>query len=160
MAATETEGIEIRRTTPLPKLQISLALLIFHAEPVTATVIYPFIPAFVRRTGITNGDEKKTGYYAGIIESLFFASECLSVFHWGRASDRIGRRPILLLGPLGLTLAMLGFGLSRTFWQLVLFRCAQGAFNGNIGVVRTLVAEIGVKRVKKIHFENRLVTIR
>ncbi|KAG7090162.1 hypothetical protein E1B28_011770 [Marasmius oreades] len=142
MATTETEGTEIRRTTPLPKLQISLALLIFHAEPVTATVIYPFIPAFVRRTGITKGDEKKTGYYAGIIESLFFISECLSVFHWGRASDRIGRRPILLLGPLGLTFAMLAFGLSRTFWQLVLFRCAQGVFNGNIGVVRTFIAEI------------------
>ncbi|KAG7090170.1 hypothetical protein E1B28_011777 [Marasmius oreades] len=37
---------------------------------------------------------------------------------------------------------MLAFGLSKTFWQLVLSRCAQGVFNGNIGVVRTLVAEI------------------
>lgn len=62
-----TDSTERRKTTPLPKVQITLTLLIFHAEPVTATVIYPFIPEFVRRTGITNGDEKKTGYYAGII---------------------------------------------------------------------------------------------
>ncbi|KAG7090160.1 hypothetical protein E1B28_011768 [Marasmius oreades] len=130
------------RTTPLPKLQTALALLISHAEPVTATVIYPFIPAFVRRTGITNGDEKKTGHYAGIIESLFFISECLCVFHWGRASDRLGRRPILLIGPLGLAIATFGFGLSTSFWQLVVFRCIQGVFNGNIGVVKTLLAEI------------------
>ncbi|KAJ8077589.1 hypothetical protein PM082_002021 [Marasmius tenuissimus] len=138
----ETESIERRKTTPLPKLQFTLALLVFHAEPVTATVIYPFIPEFVRRTGITNGDEKKTGYYAGIIESLFFITECLSVYHWGRASDRIGRRPILLIGPLGLAISMLGFGLSKAFWQLVIFRCAQGIFNGNLGAVKTMVAEI------------------
>ena len=62
-----TEMAERRKTTPLPKLQITLALLILHAEPVAATVIFPFIPEFIRRTGITNGDEKKTGYYAGII---------------------------------------------------------------------------------------------
>ncbi|KAF9262451.1 MFS general substrate transporter [Marasmius fiardii PR-910] len=142
MTTMESEGTERRRTTPLPKLQMTLALLIIHAEPVTATVIYPFIPAFVRRTGITKGDEKKTGYYAGIIESLFFMSECLSVVQWGRASDKIGRRPILLLGPLGLTIAMLAFGLSKTFWQLVVARCAQGVFNGNLGAVRTLVVEI------------------
>ncbi|EEB91216.1 hypothetical protein MPER_10459 [Moniliophthora perniciosa FA553] len=55
------------RTTPLPKLQIILVLLIISTEPITATVIYPFIPEFIRLTGITNGDEKRTGYYAGVI---------------------------------------------------------------------------------------------
>ncbi|KAI3605734.1 major facilitator superfamily multidrug-dha1 sub-family [Moniliophthora roreri] len=130
------------RTTPLPKLQIILVLLIISTEPITATVIYPFIPEFIRLTGITNGDEKRTGYYAGVIESMFFVTECLVVFHWGRASDKMGRRPILLLGPLGLAFAMLGFGLSKTFWQMLFFRCWQGMANGNIGVVKTLVAEI------------------
>ena len=49
------------------------------------------------------------------------------------ASDRFGRRPTLLLGPLGLALALLGFGMSSQFWCLVFFRWFQGAFNGNIG---------------------------
>ncbi|THU78760.1 MFS general substrate transporter [Dendrothele bispora CBS 962.96] len=128
--------------TPLPKLQLALTLLVQSTEPITATVIYPFIPEFVKSTGIIKGDETKTGYYAGVIESCFFISEALVCVYWGRASDVIGRRPILLLGPLGLTLAMLGFGLSKTFWSLVLFRCFQGTFNGNIGVGKTLMMEI------------------
>ncbi|KAK1226809.1 hypothetical protein PQX77_010216 [Marasmius sp. AFHP31] len=69
--------------TPLPKLQITLTLLIQASEPITAQVIYPFIPEFIKRTGITGGDESKIGYYAGIIESLFFLSESLIVTHWG-----------------------------------------------------------------------------
>ncbi|KAJ7585665.1 major facilitator superfamily multidrug-resistance, DHA1 sub-family [Mycena floridula] len=131
-----------KKQTPLPMFQLSVVFLLQFAEPITATVIYPFIPQFVRSTGITQGDEAKVGYYAGIIESVFFLSEGLSVYHWARASDRFGRKSVLLFGPLGLTLAMLGFGLSKAFWSLVVFRCAQGVFNGNIGISGTVVAEI------------------
>ncbi|KAL0569625.1 hypothetical protein V5O48_012334 [Marasmius crinis-equi] len=129
---------ERRRTTPLPRLQTTLALLIAQAEPVTAHVIYPFVPALVLRVGITNGDEKKTGYYAGIIESLFFVTECLTVYHWGRLSDKIGRWPVLLIGPLGLTLAMLGFGLSKTFFESTILTPLPPPSSG---VVKTLVAD-------------------
>jgi len=52
---------------PLPLSQLISVFLIQGAEPVTATVIYPFINQFIRDTGITKGDEAKTGYYAGII---------------------------------------------------------------------------------------------
>ncbi|KAJ6470245.1 major facilitator superfamily domain-containing protein [Mycena vitilis] len=128
--------------TPLPKLQLTIAVLIQAAEALSATVIFPFVPQFVRDTGITGGDERKTGYWAGVLESVFFVAEFLSVYSWGRASDRFGRRPILLLGPFGLAISLVGFGWSKTFTSLVVFRCAQGVFNGNIGVVKTVMAEI------------------
>ena len=56
-----------KKPTPLPKFQIFIVLLKQLAEPIAAWVIYPFINQFVRETGITSGDERKTGYYAGII---------------------------------------------------------------------------------------------
>ena len=75
-------------------------------------------------------------------ESLFFLAESATVFHWGRASDRFGRKPILLLGPLGLSFMTLAFGLSSNFWMLVVFRCLQGMFNGNIGKSSDLVRHV------------------
>ena len=114
----------------------------------------------VRETGITGGDEAKTGYYAGFIvsnlpiydcyrpknviiqESIFFAAEALSVLQWGRISDRIGRKPPLVFGTLGLAAAIVSFGLSKTFWPLVFSRCVQGVFNGNIGITKAVMAEI------------------
>ncbi|KAJ6608660.1 major facilitator superfamily domain-containing protein [Mycena sp. CBHHK59/15] len=132
----------IRKRTPIPKFQVFILLAVQFAEPITALVIYPFVVQFVRDTGITQGDETKTGFYAGLLESTFFLAESLTVFQFGRLSDIYGRRPILLLGPLGLGISMLGFGLSGTFWSLMIFRCAQGAFNGNIGVSKTVMNEI------------------
>lgn len=53
--------------TPLPKLQLFSVSMIQLAEPITALVIYPFINQFIRETGITKGDDRKSGYYAGIV---------------------------------------------------------------------------------------------
>ena len=55
------------KPTPLPKQQIFILLLTLFSEPITGLVIYPFINQFVRKTGVTQGDEHKTGYYAGIV---------------------------------------------------------------------------------------------
>ncbi|KAJ6557545.1 major facilitator superfamily multidrug-resistance, DHA1 sub-family [Mycena capillaripes] len=141
---SQNEGgtpVPIKRT-PIPKFQLFILLLIQFAEPVTGLVIYPFVVQFVRDTGITGGDETKTGFYAGLLESSFFLTESLTVYQFGRLSDKYGRRPVLLCAPLGLGLSMLGFGLSRTFWMLLCLRCIQGAFNGNIGVAKTVMNEI------------------
>ncbi|KAH7920401.1 MFS transporter [Leucogyrophana mollusca] len=128
--------------TPLPKVQISILLMVGLIEPVSAQCIYPFINQLVRELDITGGDERKVGYYAGLIESLFFATQALTILQWSRVSDHIGRKPVLLLGVFGLGLSMLCFGLSRTFWGLVLSRCITGALNGNIGVMKSMMGEL------------------
>lgn len=51
--------------TPLPKLQLFILFYIQLAEPIASTVIYPFVNQLVRQTGVTKGDERKTGYFAG-----------------------------------------------------------------------------------------------
>lgn len=63
---------DFEKPTPLPIFELLSVFLIQLSEPITATVIYPFINELVGRTGITNGDEKKTGYYAGVIVNTKF----------------------------------------------------------------------------------------
>ena len=65
-AQLENAGEE-RDITPLPWGQILIVLLIQFAEPITGIVIFPFINQFVRETGVTGGDETRTGYFAGMI---------------------------------------------------------------------------------------------
>ncbi|KAJ7587016.1 major facilitator superfamily domain-containing protein [Mycena floridula] len=132
-----------KKRTPSPKFQLFVVYLVQFSEPITTMVVYPSIPQFVRNTGITRGDEANTDVMLVLsCLSLIYLSECLSVYPWARASDRFGRKPVLLLGPLGLTIAMLGFGLSKAFWSLVVFRCAQGMFIRNMVISKTVVAEV------------------
>ncbi|KZP23886.1 MFS general substrate transporter, partial [Athelia psychrophila] len=127
--------------SPLPKMQIFTLMYISFGEPLAATVIDPFIVQLVRETGITGGIEARTGYYAGAIESLFYAAEGLTVLQWGRASDRIGRKPPLVFGTLGLAAAVTSFGFSNSYWPLIASRFMQGVFNGNIGITKCVLAE-------------------
>ncbi|KAJ3983658.1 major facilitator superfamily domain-containing protein [Lentinula detonsa] len=133
-----------RRTTPtpLPKVQISILMLLQICEPITSQSIYPYINQLISELDITGGDERKVGYYAGLIESLFFVTEAMTVFQWSRASDHIGRKPILLIGLAGSMISMLLFGLSKTFWALVISRCLTGLLNGNIGVMKSTIGDL------------------
>ncbi|EGN99358.1 hypothetical protein SERLA73DRAFT_108813 [Serpula lacrymans var. lacrymans S7.3] len=131
-----------KQRTPLPKLQIGILLLLQLAEPLASQSIYPFINQLIRELGVTGGDESKVGYYAGLIESLFFVTQALTVLQWNRLSDRIGRKPVILIGLFGLGLSMVCFGLSRTFWTLVVSRCICGMLNGNSGVMKSMMGEL------------------
>ncbi|KAH9926833.1 MFS general substrate transporter [Amylocystis lapponica] len=131
-----------RAPTPLPWAQLSILLILQLAEPFTSQVINPFAPDLIRNIGITGGDEAKVGYYVGMMQSLFFATQAVTVLHWSRISDHVGRRPVIMTGLLGLSMSMYCFGLSRTFWGLVFSRMLNGALNGNIGVLKSMIAEI------------------
>lgn len=61
---------------------------------------------------------------------------------WGRVSDKIGRKPILLGGLAGTLISMLAFGFAKSFPVALLARAAGGFLNGNIGVIQTTVAEM------------------
>ncbi|KAH6909202.1 major facilitator superfamily domain-containing protein [Coprinopsis sp. MPI-PUGE-AT-0042] len=136
------DGAVKERRTPLPKLQIAIVIFLQIGEPLSSQSIYPYINQLIRELDITGGDDRKVGYYAGFIESLFFATEAMTVLHWGRLSDRFGRKPVLLFGLLGSMISILCFGLSRTYWALILSRCLTGLLNGNIGVMKSTMGDL------------------
>lgn len=63
---------------------------------------------------------------------MFSLTQMALMIQWGRAADRIGRKPILVLSLIGVAIATSIFGLSQTIWQMVLFRCCAGLFSGSV----------------------------
>ena len=65
-------------------------------------------------------------------ESTFSLTQMLLMISWGRAADRIGRKPVLVFSLTGVSIATALFGLSKAIWQMVLLRCCAGVFAGTI----------------------------
>jgi DHA1 family tetracycline resistance protein-like MFS transporter len=61
---------------------------------------------------------------------------------WGRLSDRIGRRPVLLVGLFGSALSYLAFGLAGSLTVLFIARAASGVMGANIGVAQAYIADV------------------
>ncbi|CAE6425043.1 unnamed protein product [Rhizoctonia solani] len=141
-ARRQSKDEEPKEPTPLPMKQIAILLLMQLSEPLGYTVIYPFVAQLVNESGITGGDGSKIGYYAGMIESIFFLTESMFTLQYGRISDRIGRRPVLMFGLFGQAISIFSVGLSKRFWQLVFSRALSGALNGNAAVAKSMVVEL------------------
>lgn len=92
--------------------------------------------------------EKDVGFYAGIIEGLFSVTQMFLMLFWGWLSDRIGRKPVLVLSELGMTFGIAAFGFSRNMWQMVVFRCAAGFFAGSLVTIRTMLSENSTPRTQ------------
>ncbi|KAG2038142.1 hypothetical protein BDR03DRAFT_315422 [Suillus americanus] len=105
--------------TPLPWNQFWIILFLQVSEPLSFQTIAPFIPQLVRDIGVTHGDESQVGHYVGILESSYNAAHVLTIFHWSQLSDHIGRKPVILIALLAMSVSMLSFGLSKTFIGLV-----------------------------------------
>jgi MFS family permease len=65
--------------------------------------------------------------------------------YWGGLSDRIGRKPVLLVGCAGTMLSMIMVGFSSNIWFALFGRAFGGFLNGNIGVIQTMVGELVTK---------------
>jgi MFS family permease len=61
---------------------------------------------------------------------------------WGRFSDRYGRKPAILIGLTSTAISLLIWGFSTNLPMAIAARAFAGAANGNVGILRTTVAEL------------------
>lgn len=127
--------------TPLPVFQLAVLCLVRLAEPIAYTQIFPYVNAMIEELHVT-GNPADIGFYSGLVDSIFAVAQLFTIMHWGRLSDRIGRRPVILTGLLGVAAGSFCFGLSGSFYQMLISRAMAGALSGNVAVVSSIMSEI------------------
>lgn len=125
--------------------QIGVVLMIRFSEPLAFTSLFPYVYFMVRDFHVTK-DPTQISRYTGYLAALFAISQFFCCIHWGRLSDRIGRKPVLICGLLGTASTILLFGFSRNFYMALFARTAAGALNGNMAVLQTMVGEITTEK--------------
>lgn len=91
--------------------------------------IFPYVYYMIQSFDVTS-DSRQIAVYVGMVTSAFAFAEFSSGVAWGRISDRVGRKPVLLTGLAGTALSMLVFGFASSLPIALLGRALGGLLNG------------------------------
>lgn len=102
-------------------------------------MVLPLLPAYAAQFAV---DE--SGWTIGLLMSSFSAMQFLFAPVWGRISDRVGRRPVLLIGLAGSVVFYALFGVAamqRSLWLLFASRIGAGISGATISTAQAYIAD-------------------
>src|SRR6188508_2089296 len=102
-------------------------------------IVMPLMPIYAKRFGTD-----AHGWQLGLLMGSFSAMQFLFAPLWGRLSDRIGRRPVLMIGLGGSVVFYLLFGVATVWKSMVLLfvsRIGAGIAGATIPTAQAYIAD-------------------
>ena len=90
-------------------------------------IVIPFLTYLVEDLATSQGIVE-VGLWVGLLMTSYSAAQFLFSPFWGSVSDRIGRRPVLMVGLVGNTVFFTMFGLANTLFIALTARFMAGVF--------------------------------
>lgn len=98
-------------------------------------LVVPYLPGVAREYGASD-------LVAALLGASYSLMQLVFVPVWGALSDRVGRRPVLVVSILASALSMVGLGLSSALWMLFAARIFSGIATANIAVAQAYIADV------------------
>jgi len=99
------------------------------------SILIPVLPRFAKTLGID-------AFHIGLITALYALGLVLFLPLWGWVSDRVGRRPVLLVSLLGTALSFVLLALATTLSTVLLARFLGGFFGASIGTAQAYMTDL------------------
>ena len=130
-----------REALPNGPMADAVTALCRVCEPIAFMSIFPYAYRMIETFNISS-DDNQISIYAGMLITSFAFAEFSTDMIWGRISDKIGGKPVLIMGLIGTALSMVSFGFARSLPAAIRARALGGLLNENIGVLQTTMAEL------------------
>ncbi|TKC16830.1 MFS transporter [Robertmurraya kyonggiensis] len=99
-------------------------------------IIIPVLPFYAEEIGASPTE-------LGLLMAIYSFMQLIFAPMWGRISDRLGRKPVIMIGILGLSLSFFLMAISTQLWMLFLARILGGFLSSaNMPTVMAYVADI------------------
>lgn len=113
-------------------------------------IAWPVLPKLVQQ--LSGGSISEAAYSYAFITLSYALAQFLFSPLMGALSDRFGRRPIMLLAALGLSLDHLLVAFAPTVGFLILLRCVGGVFGATISTANAYVTDISTPETRARNF--------
>jgi MFS family permease len=133
VSAVNAADVASRQRSPLLPI-----FLIVMVDVLGLTIILPLLPFYAERLGATPT-------VVGLLVSTYAACQLVGGPLLGQISDRVGRRPLLLVSQMGtfigfLILAWAGF--AALLWMVFLSRVIDGLTAGNLSLAQAYISDV------------------
>ena len=123
---------------------LPILFLVVMIDMIGFGIVIPFLTYFIEDLATMQG-VLEVGLWVGLMMMSYSAAQFLFSPFWGSLSDRLGRKPILLIGLVGNTIFFTVFGVSTSLIMALVARFFAGAFNANIAVAKAYIGDISDK---------------
>jgi ferrochelatase len=164
----EQKKLAPAKLTPEAKKVLKLIFLTMFLDLVGFSIIFPMFPAMAKyylsidadnfflssMMGLISKIQSSTVgmdgaplmttvvLFGGLLGSLYSLLQFVAAPLWGGISDRVGRRPVLLISVFGLFISYVLWIFSGSFTLLILARMVGGVMSGNLSIASAIVSDI------------------
>lgn len=103
-------------------------------------MVLPLLPLYAEKFGLA-----EHGWQLGMLMAIFSIMQFFFSPLWGRVSDRVGRRPVIIVGLIGSVVcyALFGFAaIQQSWWLLFLSRAGAGIAGATISTAAAYIADV------------------
>jgi multidrug resistance protein len=118
---------------PVGKVLLPVFLIVF-TDIMGFGLMIPLLPFYAEHFGAS-------AFTVGLLLSVFAFCQLLAGPPLGQLSDRIGRRPVLVMSQIGTLAGYILLALSNTLWLIFVARIIDGLTAGNISVAHAYVSD-------------------
>ena len=119
----------------MKKGSLFTAFLVVLVDLLGFGIVLPLLPFYAQTFDAS-------AVVVGLLYSVYSFAQLIFSPIWGSYSDRVGRRPIMMLSTFGAVLAYVIFGLAGSLWVLFLSRILAGVMGGNISTAQAYIADV------------------
>jgi MFS family permease len=117
------------------RLTLSVVFATILIDFVGFSVLIPVLPLFADRLGASS-------LQVGWIVALYGLAQLLFLPVWGWVSDRVGRRPVILVSLLGTAVSFAVLATAQSIPLVYMARALTGLFAGSIGAAQAVVTDL------------------
>ena len=112
----------------VPRSTMAVLMLSVFTVSMGFGIVLPALPFLIEQLLGINGDVKQVARATGLLTGLYTLSLFLFASAWGRLSDRVGRRTVLLIGLIGFSATSMTFAFVESLPAIYAERFLSGMF--------------------------------